>query len=110
MQPGIFRVGAFSANKAQIFNSSERQIYINTLRCAALNTNNFSKYTNPTIKFNDKDNHQKLNHFYLQKKLNYLFVHQKSQYDVRFLIYGVRQTKTFVILGNFLPFYLLPDN
>ena len=34
-------------------------------------------------------------------------VHQKSQsYDVQFLKYRVRETKHFVILGHFLPFYL----
>ena len=33
-------------------------------------------------------------------------MYQKSRwYDVCFLIYGVRQTKLFVILGHFLPFY-----
>ena len=33
-------------------------------------------------------------------------VYRKSQsYDVWFLRYGVRQTKFFVILGHFLPFY-----
>ena len=35
-------------------------------------------------------------------------VHQKSQsYNVRFLKYRVRETKNFVILGHFLPFYLM---
>ena len=35
-----------------------------------------------------------------------LHVYQKSQsYDLRYLRYGVRQTKTFVILSHFLPFY-----
>ena len=40
---------------------------------------------------------------------HFTHVHQKSQsYDVRFLRYGMRQTKMFVILGHFLPFYLPP--
>ena len=35
---------------------------------------------------------------------HFTHVHQKSQsYDVRFLRYGVRQTKYFVILDHFLP-------
>ena len=38
-----------------------------TLLCAASNTNNFSKYTNPAKKFNDKENHRKLKYFYLEK-------------------------------------------
>ena len=38
-------------------------------------------------------------------------VHQKSQsYDVQFLRFGVRQTKKFVTLGHFLPFYLPPND
>ena len=38
-------------------------------------------------------------------------MHQKSQsYDLRFLRYGVRQIKKFVILGHFLPFYLPPND
>ena len=36
-------------------------------------------------------------------------VHQKSQSYVWFLRYGVRQTKNFLVLGHFLPFYL-PNN
>ena len=37
---------------------------------------------------------------------HFTHVQQKSQsYDVRFLRYRVRQTKNFLILGHFLPFY-----
>ena len=38
---------------------------------------------------------------------HFAHVHQKSQsYDVRFLRYWVRQTKSFIILGYILPFHL----
>ena len=36
---------------------------------------------------------------------DFTHVHQKSQSYVRFLRYGVRETKCFVILDHFLPFY-----
>ena len=42
---------------------------------------------------------------------HFTHVHQKSQsYDVRFLRFGVKQTKNFVNLGHFLLFYLPPNN
>ena len=42
---------------------------------------------------------------------HFTHVHQKSQsYDVQFLRFGVRQTKNFVTLGHFLPFYLPPND
>ena len=42
---------------------------------------------------------------------HFTLVHQKPQsYDVQFLRYWVRQTKIFVILGHFLPFYLSPNS
>ena len=41
-----------------------------------------------------------------RKYHHFTHVHQKLQsYDVRFLRYGVRQTKKIVILCHFLPFY-----
>ena len=41
---------------------------------------------------------------------HFTHMHQKSQlYDVWFLRYGVRQTKCFVIMDHFLPFYYPMD-
>ena len=38
---------------------------------------------------------------------HFTYEHQKSQsYDIRFMRYGARQTKNFVPLCHFLPFYL----
>ena len=42
-----------------------------------------------------------------RRQYHFTQVYQKSQsYDVWFLRYGVRKTGLFVILGNFMPFYL----
>ena len=42
-----------------------------------------------------------------RRQYHFTQVYQKSQsYDVWFLRYGVRKTGLFIILGNFMPFYL----
>ena len=43
-------------------------------------------------------------------RYHFTHTHQKSQSYIRFLRYGVRQTKCFVILGHFLPFYSAPPS